>query len=271
MDNFDLMVISKKFFSYDVDKSLAAKILETTQQNRNISKRNLDSIKRDIENGSFLENGDTIKLLMFNNKYCLIDGQHRIKAFLSSSLERIKLNFFITTDVNVFQTIDIGKKRSHGEVLFIKGHKNATLLAAGISLYLKYKKNPEAKYTLDITVTPTEIIEELSKNENIWEKCAEIGSGLRNVFPPSSTTAAAFMAFQENDSDFVLSFFEKTKSCVLLEENDPCLVLKKWAEKKRDTLKAKKSKQYSYDCYRAILFALKQKKEKKEIKKIQLT
>ena len=60
----------------------AKEYLESQAPNRRIKQGLVDKICRDIENGLWKFNGDTI---CFNNKGQLMDGQHRMKAFVKTN------------------------------------------------------------------------------------------------------------------------------------------------------------------------------------------
>jgi hypothetical protein len=113
------------------EKWLAA----TTFRNRNVSSTVVFRYAADIAKGEWLLNGESIVLDDNGN---VIDGQHRLRAIMKSgrSIQSVVVR---GVSSETFHTIDIGKKRGHGDVLSIAGYSNGILLAAGLRLIHAHK------------------------------------------------------------------------------------------------------------------------------------
>ena len=94
----------------------ARQILEGNENNRRLNMATVDYYRRQIENGVWQINGESIKL---DDRGYLLDGQHRLLAI-------VKANKPVTTLVvrglssEAFKTIDAGKSRSMSDYLKIE-------------------------------------------------------------------------------------------------------------------------------------------------------
>lgn len=98
--------------------------------NRTLRERLVEEYARDIENGRWEINGETIKI---NKAGQMIDGQHRCKAVVSAAKP---IWVFVVYDVEdaVSGTIDTGKKRTIGDVLSMRGEGDSQALAAALNV-----------------------------------------------------------------------------------------------------------------------------------------
>lgn len=115
----------------------AAEILSRNKDNRPLSNPHVLFLARQIEQGKFQYNGDTIKIAP-NGR--LLDGQHRLSAVIKSGKP-------ITSDVahnvpeEAFTTIDNNRKvRSPGDVLGQKGVRNCNSVAAVAKFVISTKR-----------------------------------------------------------------------------------------------------------------------------------
>lgn len=120
----------------EITPSWAAEILQTRNpHNRNISPRVVDKFVRDINaNGWVL----THQGIAFDENGDLIDGQHRLEAIRRAG-KSVKM--IVTTGLpaqfqlngtkaSTFEVIDCGRNRSVGQMLALRGWKNANNVGA---------------------------------------------------------------------------------------------------------------------------------------------
>jgi hypothetical protein len=119
-----------------VSPIMAAHILEKNDQNRTIRQDHVDRMARDMKNGRWVINGETIK---FTKDGHLLDGQHRLYAVLLSD-ETIDLEFVEGLDESVMSTIDTGKARGMQDVLKIAGHSYASEIGTTLRWWYNYNK-----------------------------------------------------------------------------------------------------------------------------------
>lgn len=104
----------------EVDAQLALKWLERNiENNRTVKTRQVGDLAYDLENGSFIFNGTTIK---FDNHGNLIDGQHRLLAIVRTGISA-KLLIVRGLGDEVLPTLDQETMRTVPQILEISGQK----------------------------------------------------------------------------------------------------------------------------------------------------
>lgn len=116
----------------DADKALM--LLRGNTRNRPLNEQNVALFAQQMKDGRWQFNGDTICL---SSDGTIIDGQNRLHAVVRSG---VPLKAIVVRDLpfSVFDTKDIGRRRTHGDTLAILGHKNTHSLAATLALIERY-------------------------------------------------------------------------------------------------------------------------------------
>lgn len=109
-----------------ITPEVAAIMLQNNPVNRNLRKRYVNSLARDMMSGAWQVNGDAIRL---NCDGSLIDGQHRLSACILAGVP-FKTVVISGLQNDVRQTIDGGIKRTHGDRLSMAGVANANHVSA---------------------------------------------------------------------------------------------------------------------------------------------
>jgi hypothetical protein len=105
--------------------------------NRKIKSQHVETLKRDMENGSWYSDIDYIG---FNKKGVLINGQHRLKALSEANVESVMLKFDF--DVEQHVSMDTGSARTYSDQVAIlkrmevsiMPNKFKSVISAGIKL-----------------------------------------------------------------------------------------------------------------------------------------
>lgn len=110
-----------------IDKKIAKNWLSLNEKNRKINEKRVRKYVDDMNNGRWRIVPDAIG---FNRKGKLINGQHRLTAFLKSELNTI--DFFVMEGLedDSFDVTDSGKVRNGGDVLSALGYQYSTSLAS---------------------------------------------------------------------------------------------------------------------------------------------
>lgn len=95
------------------EKHIDAMLMKNTN-NIPPSKHKIDQYADDMLNGAWRYNGDAIR---FNKNGILLDGQNRLMAAKSIKYN-LTVDLILGLDDNVFDTIDRGRVRNHGHMLF---------------------------------------------------------------------------------------------------------------------------------------------------------
>jgi hypothetical protein len=159
-----------------ITPDIAKKWILKNESNRRISSSVVDFIAKEINEGRWIYNGESIK---FGQSGYLIDGQHRLYGVLKANKPIISLVSFGIQDC-AFDRIDIGKKRSSADVLSIRGVKNSSYVASTLALLVRYY-NGESMMSRVKNTTASHILEDLVKYPEVLS-CVEFANRLyKNV------------------------------------------------------------------------------------------
>jgi hypothetical protein len=205
---------------------LAKFILDNfNEKNRPISKNNVNFLVKEVENGNWMGNGDSIR---FNENFDLIDGSHRLSMILNTgvTIPFLTLSGF---ESDSFKSIDIGRKRTGSDVLAIEGIKNYTNTSATVKFIYAFKN---AKYSANTmssrTLTNTELIEYYNTLPHIDESVKTINKYADNCkgFIRPTLIAGFHYLMSEIDTKLADEFISKLCTGVGLEEDSPIVVLR---------------------------------------------
>jgi hypothetical protein len=110
-----------------IGPELAAKYLAMNSHNRILNDSRVALLARDIANGNWVFNGESIKF----GDDGLIDGQHRLQAIVESG-KPIETVVVRGLSASAQETVDRGAKRTVSDILKINGEKYTAVLAAAI-------------------------------------------------------------------------------------------------------------------------------------------
>lgn len=195
----------------------ARKILnEKNTGNRAMSRLHVDTLAKEISKGRWKVNGDTICL----NGNRLIDGQHRLAAVVQSG---IAIQSFVIEGLpsDVFDTKDIGKRRSPGDTLGVRGEQNACRLAACLVMIDKYMTGRVDKAT---TYSNTEIEELLEKYPEA-RNSLQVSQAKKGLLTPSVLDSCHYL-FSRKNLQLADDFVQKVTHGTGLQEGEPWYVLR---------------------------------------------
>lgn len=166
--------ITVRFMSIGPD--LAEVILaDFNKENRPFSDLNIKALTKEIENGKWQFNGESMS---FNNKGNLSDGQHRLRAIIATGLT---LPFLVVCGINkdAFPTINNGRTRTGSDVLGIGG-VTSTTHSSSICKFIYGFKNEKysANRNANRTLSNTEVLEYYNSLPNIHES---VNFGIQNA------------------------------------------------------------------------------------------
>ena len=195
----------------------AKKILnEKNTGNRPLSRLHVDTLAREISKGRWKVNGDTICL----NGDMLIDGQHRLAAVVQSG---VAIQAFVIDNLpsDVFDTKDIGKRRSAGDTLGVRGERNACRLAACLLLIDKYMTGRVDKF---VAYSNSEIEDLLEKYPEARESI-QVTIAARGLLTPSVLDACHYL-FSRKNLLLADEFVKKVVTGIGMQEGDPWYILR---------------------------------------------
>lgn len=194
----------------------AKRMLGLNVGNRAINKRHVDSLAREMQNGRWKINGDTICL----NGSKLIDGQHRLHAVVQSG---VTIKSLVVEDLpsDVFDTKDVGKRRSAGDTLSVLGKRNANRLAAALVMVDKYMTG-RADRNVQYSNTEVELL--LGKYPDLEDHIVTSISGRMLLTP--AVLDSCFYIFSRIDRDLANDFVNSVMRGVGLIEGTAWYVLR---------------------------------------------
>lgn len=201
--------------------------------NRAMNRKHVESLAREIVTDRWKVNGDTICL----NQRRLVDGQHRLAAVVLAG-RSIRSLVVEGVSSDVFDTKDVGKRRSSGDTLSVHGEKNAHRLAASLVLIDRYFTGRAEK---SVKYSNTEIEELLEKYPGARDS-VQTSNRHRGLITPAVLDACHYL-FSLKDPCLADEFVDKVFRGVGLEEGSPWYALRDRLMR-NSIAKAKLSKTY---------------------------
>lgn len=200
-----------------ITPEIAAKMLKCNTANRPLTESHVAALAKEMKRGSWKVNGDMIRI---SSKNIIIDGQHRLHAVVRSAIT-IQSWVMVGLPDDVFDTIDVGKRRSSGDTLSCRGEKNAHRLAAALIMIDKYMTGRSEK---SVSYSNTEVEVLLEKYPDVRESMM-LKEKAKGLLLPSVLDSCNYL-FSKKDKGLAEFFMEKIIRGVQLEEGDPCYVLR---------------------------------------------
>lgn len=198
----------------ELTPELAQILLTSNKGNRRVNAANLGAIMRDMAQGRWAANGETV---IVSKDGMLNDGQHRcFGAIITGSCIETAVAFGVDRDS--IATVDIGRKRTGADRLGIGGVTNYVLMSAVSSLVIQMKSNRSP--------TPAETDAFFfEKRELIESACAASGTNMKGVGPSPAGAAAAYLISIDHRPADIAAFFAAVRSGEMMPKRDPRMVL----------------------------------------------
>lgn len=173
----------------------AVAYLETAAPNRGIRQGVVDQYARDMSNGRWHSS-----VIRFGVDEQLWDGQHRLWAVVKSGAD---VPFWIERNVplDAIKTIDVGMRRTVGDILNIRGEISANILAGAIRMgrYITLFPGRAPSGASRLGASTAEIVEYLDANPDIRDSiplARRVAHALK--FPATIATALHYLESQRN-------------------------------------------------------------------------
>lgn len=200
-----------------VTPEIAAQLLERNTHNRKKKPHKVKRWRSAMRAGRWKVNGDTIRVSCSG---VVLDGQHRLQAMVEEQSPQWCLLVENLPD-DVFDTIDIGARRTGADALGIQGKKNTKALSAALGVVEKY-------FTGRMTATdgfdPYEILELDEKYPEVGDSVRLVGNAFKLMQP--SLLAGLHYLFSFVDRCGADRFVEDLKVGAGMEKGDAVLLLR---------------------------------------------
>lgn len=130
-----------------ITPEMAAEFLKMNTKNRRKDEDTINTYANAMLNGKWMLNGEPI---IISDTNVILDGQNRLYACAKAGVPFTTLFVWGITP-EAFKTIDIGKARTPGDILFIDNIKNANIVSASIAKYFRLASNNSAESGSDST------------------------------------------------------------------------------------------------------------------------
>lgn len=229
---------SKDLFSTDTDRNITAtvemitpdmadKILSSKIFNRTISGAAVEKYARDMKEGRWKLNGQTIKI---SNSGQLLDGQHRLEAVKKA---RRPFPAIIVRGIfdKTFSSLDIGHRKTLAEVLRDRGEVNTASLAS--ALRWLWMNNHNLILAANSSPTNGELLELLNENPDIRISIKHALSS-RNLMG-SGISSALHYIFSKTNQNKADAFFSRLIDGLELKADNPIYHLRERLIKNRES------------------------------------
>ena len=149
---------------FTITPAVAAVILnDRNPHNRKVSSAKVAQTVRDINNGEYVLNGESI---IFDTDGNLVDAQHRLNAVTLAN-KPITSMVVMGMPPSVRESVDQGRARTAGDVLSIEGYQNANTLASVATYMLAYGKGDGKGFSRTGDISNTEKYDWINANPRI--------------------------------------------------------------------------------------------------------
>ena len=186
----------------------ASEWLANNTHNRKLRTHQVAAMVRDIQEGRWKWNGDSIK---FAKDGTLLDGQHRLHAIVESG-QPIEMLVINGLDKATQATMDTGAKRSGADVLKLNGEKNYTVLAAALRSAILWDAGIRNMGGGNRVTTNGDLVDYLEAHPEMRNHVEAYNTLRRGLRLPASVGVTAIKLFTEIDAEDAKYFFERLAS-----------------------------------------------------------
>jgi hypothetical protein len=196
----------------------AAEMLKLNKNNRPTSTTSVKFLAREIREGRWQVNGDTITFAEDR----LVDGQHRLMAVIESG---IPISTFVVRGVpsESFLTKDSGRKRSAADALAINGVTWSKYVSAATKQVWLYSKTGKLDST-GLSPSTSILVEFYEQNTGISRSTQLIGA--KNKLVQNSLLIALHYLFSQKDQDAADQFMNDLIMGANLDSSDSVFLLR---------------------------------------------
>lgn len=174
----------------------ATHLLESNGCNRPLNEAHVKRIAKQIEDGKWRFNGDTIKISSTND---ILDGQHRLWAIIMSETP-VQTIVVRGIEADAFATIDtLRKPRSGSDVLALVGVTNhRSAISVGLQWLIRWQRKTLEEYRAPANRIENSDIEQAYRDNQGIARAAERANKLRGVANPGLFTFFYYVLSNRN-------------------------------------------------------------------------
>lgn len=219
-----------------VTPAVAERWLKANKSNRSLRERAFTAQMRDMEQGNWSVNGETVKLSrpllegeiddLPEGYVMFLDGQHRFEACIESGQPFVTLVVW-GLEPEARNTMDTGISRTMADVLKMGDKANAPVVASVLRRYWMWERG-DYKFNGKTRPTHAELLELLEKEPHIFYKAAEMGYWVRkeNRDVAPSVVGLAYILCDRVAPGDAPWFFARLRDGAELPKGSPILALR---------------------------------------------
>lgn len=202
----------------EVTPKIAEESLRYNPNNRRIRQTVVDAYARDMKEGRWHLNGETIKFDHLGN---LLDGQHRLSAVVQAGVP-VQMVVVVGLVPEVQETVDGGIARTAGDALSLRGIPNHFLAAAvaRLALIIERGGNFQEKITNSEIVS---FIEQMPRLMDSIRRTDQVRKSMKGARP--SLVAYADLVLSEIDADSARDFWDAAATLTASYNGDPAVAM----------------------------------------------
>jgi len=206
-----------------ITPEIAEDLLSRNTANRPLKRNDVEFLKSQLKAGEWQLTHQGIAI---SDDGSLLDGQHRLKAIQETGISAEMLVTF-NASKSIFSVLDIGRKRSAADLLYIEGGNGCTI-AAAVKLYLLYHTKPTFAWRGNVhrLVSNLAVLQEYQLDREGWQLAMSITNKTKTkaLITPSPFTCFIYLALRKgHDFSMLMQFAENIKEGVALKKYDPIL------------------------------------------------
>jgi hypothetical protein len=222
----------------DIDPEEALKLLESNERNRPMDWSLVGRYARHMKEGRWRFVGDPIRVSSLGR---LLDGQNRLQAIIMSETTQ---EFVLITGLPEEDQayMDIGKKRTPGEVFHMNDIPRGTIAAGITNLVIRYEMGNILDRNRNYVLTPAELLDYYKTGDNghLIDEAVRSAMHVKTMVPlaPAVSGCLHVLASRITDVYDVNQFFESLTNGFNLEEGNPIATLRNTViKRKREDLR----------------------------------
>ena len=205
----------------DVTPELAEQWLSKNSKNRNLRAQVIASYARDMQTGSWVLNGETVKISSAGQ---LLDGQHRLSAVVEAAVT-VPMIVVSGVEASAMPTVDTGAKRTYADTLRLQGEENTSVLAAVTRRALLWERGYRVRPG-SMAPTGLELNAFLSESRRLRTSAEVAVKIATRTLLPASIIGLAHWLFSDLDPDEASWFLARLADGDGLAADDPIAALR---------------------------------------------
>lgn len=197
-------------------------LANTPEFQRSLNNNLVNSYADEMKAGRWQETGDTIKI---DDEGKLLDGQHRLHAIIASGKQQWMV-LAKGIEPEAFSSIDIGRKRTPGDMFSIAGYSQAIGTAAVTRMLVSCEYSHRSGVVSIRKPTPEQMLQYAAKHKKEVELAVEIYCGIRKYATSAASIAAALAYLHRYAPEEAAAFTAKIVDGADLKQKTPALVLR---------------------------------------------